>query len=76
MAVCSGETSKVTPVTLPPGRARVFTSPTSTGVVAPTVTMGMVPVTLWAASAFGVPPATMRLTFDSASSAARPGSRS
>jgi hypothetical protein len=76
LAVCSGETSKVTPVTLPPGRASEFTSPSSTGVVAPTITIGMTRVAPCAASALGVPPATIRSTLASVSSAARAGSRS
>jgi hypothetical protein len=46
------------------------------GPVAPTITMGMVWLALRAASALGVPPATIRSTFASASSAARCGSRS
>src|SRR5262249_1751494 len=76
LATCSGETSKVTPVTLPPGRAKVFTRPSSTGVVAPTTTIGMLWVAWRAANALGVPPATIRFTLASTSSAASGWSRS
>jgi len=39
------------PVTLPPGRARVSTNPLATGSPAATITIGIVLVAFWAASA-------------------------
>src|SRR5215472_1506448 len=64
------------PVTLPPGRARLMTSPSVTG--SPTVgkTMGMRPVACLAARAASVPEATMTSTLSATSSAATAGSRS
>ena len=44
----------VTPVTLPPGRLRLATSPSSTGSAAVSKTIGMVVVAAFAASAAGV----------------------
>src|SRR5690348_846788 len=63
------------PVTLPPGRARLITSPSATG--SPTVakTMGMLLVACLAARAAIVPVATITSTLSATSSAARAGSR-
>src|SRR5947209_1576274 len=66
----------VNPVTLPPGRARLVTSPLVTGSPAAAKTMGTVLVACLAARAWGVPPATMTSTLSATSSAARAGSRS
>ena len=44
------------PVTLPPGRARLATRPLPTGSLTPTITMGIVVVACLAASAAGVSP--------------------
>jgi hypothetical protein len=46
----SAVTSKVNPVMLPPGRARLEANPALTGFVAVTVTMGTVDVAFWAAA--------------------------
>ena len=64
------------PVTLPPGRARLVTSPLPTGSAAVAKTMGggRGSVCL-AARAVGVPGATMTSTLSATSSAARAGSR-
>ena len=43
------------PVTLPPGRARLATKPAPTGSAAVVITMGMVVVALFAANAGAVP---------------------
>src|SRR6202011_3478501 len=50
------------PVTLPPGRAKLATSPTSTGSVAFTMTIGIVRVARWAASAAAWEEATRTAT--------------
>jgi hypothetical protein len=50
----------VTPVTLPPGRLRLATSPTSTGSAPVPKTIGISPVAALAASAEAVPPAVTR----------------
>ena len=68
--------SVVTPVTLPPGRARLVTIPSPTGSPVVTITIGMVPVALLAASAPGLDPVRMTSTRCRTSSAASPGSRS
>ena len=52
----------VTPVTLPPGRFRLATSPTLTGSVAAEKTIGSVVVSAFAASADEDPAATIRAT--------------
>jgi hypothetical protein len=67
----------LTPVRLPPGRARLATSPVKTGSSPVRKTIGIVEVALFAARAVGVPPvetitSTLRLT----RSAANAGSRS
>lgn len=54
--------SVVTPVTFPPGRARLLTSPWATGSPAVTMTMGIVAVAALAARTPGVEPVTMTLT--------------
>ena len=65
------------PVMLPPGRARLATSPVSTGLAEmPPMTMGIVLVACLAAKLAGVPDATMSSTFKVTSSAASSGSRS
>ena len=53
--VTSGSVKKVTPVTLPPGRLRLVTSPDTTGSLPIAKTIGIVAVAALAASAVGVP---------------------
>jgi len=60
----------VTPVTLPPGRARLATSPISTGDALPAITMGIVVVAALAACAASV----VIVTITSMTSSARPPS--
>ena len=67
---------KLTPVRLPPGRARLATRPSLTGSSATTKTMGIVVVAALAANAAGGPPvvaitATRRRTNSAASSGSR-----
>jgi hypothetical protein len=64
------------PVTLPPGRARLTTSPASTGSAALTMTMEMVAVARLAASAGPWDEATITSTFCCTRSAASSGYRS
>ena len=64
------------PVTLPPGRARLDTSPAATGSPAVVVTIGIALVAYLAAKGPGVPWDTMTSTLSRTSSAARAGSRS
>ena len=64
------------PVTLPPGRARLATKPAPTGSPAFAITMGMVVVALLAANAAGVPETTIRSTLRRTKSAASSGRRS
>ena len=69
--------SKLTPVRLPPGRAKLATKPNSTRSPPSLKTIGIVEVAPFSASAVGGPPvetitSTLRLT----SSAAKAGSRS
>ena len=52
----SSTVNEVTPVTLPPGRLRLATRPTSTGSPPIAKTIGIVVVAALAASAAGVPP--------------------
>ena len=67
----------VTPVTLPPGRLRLATSPSLTGSPPMMKTTGMVEVAALAASAGAEPPtARITATCRRASSAASAGSRS
>src|SRR5262249_10506452 len=61
----------VTPVTLPPGRARLSTSPKPTGSAGRTMTIGMVAVARLAARTAGVVSATMTSGFSATSSVAR-----
>ena len=62
-----------TPVTLPPGRARLATRPAPTGSPTFAITMGIVVVALFAANAGAVPVATIRSTLRRTRSAARSG---
>ena len=64
------------PVTLPPGRARLATRPAPTGSPAFAITMGMVVVAFFAANAAGVPETTIRSTLRRTRSAASSGRRS
>ena len=64
------------PVTLPPGRARLATRPAPTGSPALAITMGMVVVAFLAANAGGVPVTTIRSTLRRTKSAASSGRRS
>ena len=64
------------PVTLPPGRARLATRPAPTGSPAFAITMGMVVVALFAANAGGAPETTIRSTLRRTKSAASSGRRS
>src|SRR5438445_683140 len=61
------------PVTLPPGRARLVTSPLVTGSPTAMKTMGRVLVACLAARAAGVPGATRTSTLSATSSAATAG---
>jgi len=63
-------------VTLPPGRARLVTSPVATGSITPAMTIGMVAVACFAAWIAGGAYVTMMSTFRRTSSVARPGRRS
>src|SRR5215471_5554037 len=72
----SGPAPNATPVTLPPGRARLATIPTPTGSKTYTITMGIVLVACLAAWAATGLPATMRSTLRLTSSVAREGKRS
>jgi hypothetical protein len=66
-----------TPVTLPPGRLRLATSPVPIGSPPATKTIGMLGVAALAASAVTFPPAVaITATRRSTSSAASAGSRS
>src|SRR5213596_2173230 len=67
-----GLTSNDNPVMLPPGRARLVTSPASRGPATPTKTMGIVVVTFAAVKLACVPPVTMTSTLSRASSAGLP----
>ena len=64
------------PVTLPPGRARLATRPAPTGSAVFVITMGMVVVAPFAANAVGPPVTTIRSTFRRTRSAASSGRRS
>jgi hypothetical protein len=73
----SSTLSRLTPVALPFGRAKLSTSPTLTGSSATPNTIGIVEVAAFAASAAGMPPiATITATWRSTRSAAIAGSRS
>src|SRR5437867_3308141 len=71
----SGE-MRVSPVRLPPGRARLVTKPEATGSATTVMTTGMVLVACATARMAGVEPTTMTSTLRRTSSAARPGRRS
>src|SRR5262249_53310069 len=58
------------PVTLPPGRARLATKPEPTGSAAVAITIGMAVVAFFAADADGFPAVTIRSTFRRTRSAA------
>ena len=61
------------PVTLPPGRARLWTRPVATASPLMAMTMGMVVVAALAARAPGAPCVRMRSTFRRTNSAASAG---
>src|SRR5262245_28013893 len=67
---------KLTPVRLPPGRARLVTRPSLTGSSATTKTIGIVAVAALAAKVEGKPPVAITATRRCANSAASAGSRS
>ena len=67
---------KLKPVTLPPGRARLATSPDLTGSATRITTIGKVTVAFLAASAAGVLIATITSTLSRTSSSANPASSS
>ena len=64
------------PVTLPPGRARLVTKPAPTGSAGFVITMGMVVVAFFAANADGVSGTIIRSTLRRTNSAASSGNRS
>ena len=68
--------STLTPVRLPPGRARLATSPSPTGSAPPLKTIGIVEVALVAANAPGGLVAMIKSTLRPTRSAANAGSRS
>ena len=70
------EVRKDVPVTLPPGRARLATSPLPTGSPTLTMTIGIVRVACMAATTFCAAGATMMSTLRRTRSAARAGSLS
>ena len=67
---------RLSPVTLPPGRARLLTSPVPSGSPADVMTMGIVAVACLAARGASVPAATITSTLRLTSSAANSGRRS
>ena len=68
--------SMLTPVRLPPGRARLATSPSPTGSAPLLKTIGIVEVAFFAASAESGLPAIIKSTLRPTKSAAKAGSRS
>src|SRR5207249_3760498 len=66
----------VRPVTFPPGRARLATTPSATGSGTRVMTMGIVDVARFAATVSRVAVVTRTSTWDLTSSATRPGRRS
>jgi hypothetical protein len=73
----SSVVTRLTPVRLPPGRAKLATRPDSTGSVPVWKTIGIVEVALFAANAEESPPSvTITSTWRSARSAANARSRS
>ena len=71
-----GEAMNVIPVTFPPGRARLATSPVPTGSPSGIMTIGTVRVAFFAAWAAGVVVTTMMSAFSRKQSAASEGNRS
>jgi len=71
----SGPRKLVNPVTFPPGRPRLATSPNPTGSRTVPMTMGIVAVAFLAARAAGVAGAHITSIWSRTSSAARAGSR-
>src|SRR5579863_177065 len=67
---------RLSPVTLPPGRARLLTSPVPSGSPADVMTMGIVAVACLAASGASVPAATITSTLRRTNSAANSVRRS
>ena len=76
LLVFSSTAKLESPVTLPPGRARLATKPAPTGSAPLAITMGIVGVAFFAANAGGVPETTIRSTFRRTRSAASSGRRS
>ncbi len=76
MAQISGVSCWLRPVTLPPGRAKLATSPACTGSVALIMTIGIVVVARLAASAGAWEEATITSTFCRTRSAAISAKRS
>ena len=77
LLVFSSDAKPAKPVTLPPGRARLATRPSSTGFVEVVlITMGMVVVASFAANGVGPPEVTIRSTLRRTKSAASPAKRS
>ena len=76
LLVFSSVAKAESPVTLPPGRARLATRPTPTGSPTLAITMGMVVVAFFAANADGPPVTTIRSTLRRTRSAASSGRRS
>jgi len=70
---CSSVTQALSPVMLPPGRASWATTPGPIGSPIAAITIGMLWVAFFAASAAGVPLVTMRSTPAATSSAAISG---
>jgi hypothetical protein len=74
--ITSGAGSHVVPVRLPPGRARLGTSPVPTGSATPSITMGIIVVAFFAARIAGSEDARMTSTLSATSSTASAGKRS
>ena len=72
----SGPAVKVVPVMFPPGRLRLATSPVSTGSLGKIMTIGMLLVAFFAASAADPAGATITSTLRRTRSAASSGNRS
>jgi hypothetical protein len=72
----SSRAAAVSPVTFPPGRARLATKPCSIGLALVAITIGMVSVACFKARIVSPPDATRTSTGRPTSSAARPSSRS
>ena len=76
LLVFSSDAKLDSPVTLPPGRARLETKPARTGSPAFVITMGMFVVAFLAADVAGVPEVTIRSTLSRTKSDASSGKRS